>query len=174
MKIVTIFADRLFAFHYKNEAENELRRLLNQWNDVFYLHQFVKSNIHDAPKNIPVKKLINQIIDDANEMDNLLLELSQGKSGSLEEFFRPLDNYEFQAMVLSKQKGRRNFLRLYAIKIDKNCFVITGGAIKFHHLNKARPHTSKEMSKIGRCRDYLKENGVYDADSFYEFIINKV
>lgn len=174
MKIVTIFADRLFAFHFKNEAENELRRLLNQWNDIFYLHQFVTSNFHDAPKNIPVQKLINQIIDDANDMDDLLIELSQHKSRSLEEIFKPLDNLEFQSVELSKQKGRINFLRLYAIKIDKNCFVITGGAIKFHHRNNERPHTLKEMRKIDRCRDYLKENGVYDDDSFYEFIINKV
>ena len=61
-------------------------------------------------------------------------------------------------------------MRLFAIKIDNNCFVITGGAIKFHHLNKDRPHTQKEMQKINRCRDYLKDNGVFDADSFYEFL----
>ena len=59
---------------------------------------------------------------------------------------------------------------IVAIKIDNNCFVITGGAIKFHHLNKDRPHTQKEMQKINRCRDYLKDNGVFDADSFYEFL----
>ena len=44
------------------------------------------------------------------------------------------------------------------------------GTIKFHHLNKDRPHTQKEMQKMDRCRDYLKDNGVFDADSFYEFL----
>ncbi|MCU0328251.1 MAG: hypothetical protein MUE53_04605 [Chitinophagales bacterium] len=81
-----------------------------------------------------------------------------------------MDNQEYHIVELSKQKGRKNYLRIFAIKIDKNCFVITGGAIKFHHLNKDRPHTLREMQKLSRCRDYLKENRVFDADSFYEFI----
>ena len=28
----------------------------------------------------------------------------------------------------------------------------------------------KEMQKIDKCRDYLKANGVFEADSFYEFL----
>lgn len=79
-----------------------------------------------------------------------------------------IKNTEF--VTLSKQKGRKNYLRIYAIRIDENCFVITGGTIKFHHLNKDRQHTQKEMDKINACRDYLKANKVMDADSFYEFI----
>jgi hypothetical protein len=75
----------------------------------------------------------------------------------LEEFFKPLDNQEYHIVELSKQKGRKNYLRLFAIKIDYHCFVI-------------RPHTQKEMQKMDRCRDYLKDNGVFDADSFYEFL----
>lgn len=88
----------------------------------------------------------------------------------MEEFFKPLDNQEYHIVELSKQKGRKNYLRLFAIKIDNNCFVITGGTIKFHHLNKDRPHTKKEMQKIDRCRDYLKDNGVFNSASFYEFL----
>lgn len=34
MKIVRIFAEKLFAFKYQNEADNELRRLLTLWNDT--------------------------------------------------------------------------------------------------------------------------------------------
>jgi hypothetical protein len=30
------------------------------------------------------------------------------------------------------------------------------------------------MLKIERCRDYLKENGVFDSDSFYEFINERI
>ena len=26
------------------------------------------------------------------------------------------------------------------------------------------------MKKLDKCRDYLKDNGVFDADSFYEFL----
>ena len=68
MKIVPIFADRLFAFHYESEPDNELSRLLKLWNDTFYLYQFIKENEEDIPKRKPVPTLINQIIDDGNKI----------------------------------------------------------------------------------------------------------
>ena len=170
MKIVRIFADQLFAFQYKNEADNELRRLLTLWNDTAHLYQFVTQHKADVPEDVPIPALINQLIDNANDIDDTLYEISKYPDKNLEEFFKPLDNQEYHIMELSKQKGRKNYLRLYAIRIDKNCFVITGGAIKFHHLNKDRLHTQMEMEKIDECRDYLKDNDVFDADSFYEFL----
>ena len=97
------------------------------------------------------------------------MEISKNPN-KLNEFFRPLSNQEFLLIELSKQKARRNYLRLYAIRIDTNCFVITGGAIKFHHLNHERKHTQLEMEKLNKCRDYLKANNVFDSDSFYELI----
>jgi hypothetical protein len=170
MKIVRIFADQLFAFRYDNETDNELRRLLTLWNDTAHLYQFVMQHKADAPQNVSIPTLINQLIDNANNIDDTLNKISTDPNRSLEEFFKPLDNQEYHIVELSKQKGRKNYLRLYAIRVDTNCFVITGGAIKFHHLNKDRPHTQKEMEKIDRCRNFLKDNSVFDADSFYEFL----
>lgn len=170
MKIVRIFADQLFAFHYDNETENELRRLLKLWNDTSHLYQFILQNKADVPQKLPITALINLLIDNANDIDDILNEISTNPERSLEDFFRPLNNQEYHIVGLSKQKGRKNYLRLYAIRVDKNCFVITGGAIKFHHLNKERPHTQKEMKKIDRCRDYLKDNSVFDIDSINDFL----
>jgi cell division protein FtsB len=170
MDIVTIFADTLFAIRYKNEADNELRRLLKEWNDTSKLYEFVTKHKADVPKNIPLPTLINQLINNSNDIDDIINEISTDPKRSLEEFFKPLDNQEYHIVELSKQKGRANFLRLYAIRIDTNCFVITGGAIKFHHLNNQRKHTQDEMDKIDKCRNYLKSKNVFDADSFYEFI----
>ncbi len=170
MKIVRIFADQLFSFHYADEKMNELRRLLTLWNDTAYLQEFVTNNKSDISHNASISALVFQLIKNANDIDDTLNDISKDQGRSLEEFFKPLDNQEYQTVELSKQKGRKNFLRLFAIKIDNNCFVITGGAIKFHHLNKDRPHTKEEMQKIENCRKYLKDNNVFDADSFYEFL----
>lgn len=170
MEIVRIFEDQLFAFRYENEADNELRRLLNQWNDTFHLYQFLTQNAGDIPKGTLIPLLINQIIANANDIDDALNDISLNQLRNLDEFFKPLHNQEYRILELAKQKGRKNYLRLYAIRIDTNCFVITGGAIKFHHLNKDRQHTQKEMEKLDKCRNYLKENFVIDADSFYEFL----
>lgn len=170
MKIVSIFEDQLFAFHFKGESKNELRRLLTLWTNTEYLYKFLKDNKSDLPKGVPISILVSQLIENANDIDDILHEISNDPERKLEDFFKPLDNQEYQIVNLSKQKGRKKYLRLYAIKIDNNCFVITGGAIKFHHLNKNRPHTKNEMQKIEMCRDYLKENQVFDSVSFYEFL----
>ena len=172
MKIVRIFADQLnlFAFHFEGVKMNELRRLITLWNDTSHLYQFVTNNKSDIPKNVSINTLVFQLIEDAKKIDDTIYEISNNPSKRLEEFFKPLANQEYHIVELSKQKGRKNYLRLFAIKIDVNCYVITGGAIKFHHLNKDRLHTLKEMRKLDRCRDFLKENGVFDANSFYEFL----
>lgn len=147
-----------------------MHRLLTLWNDTAHLYQFVTQHKADVPEDVSIPALINQLIVNTNDIDDALYEISKYPDKKLEEFFKPLDNQEYHIVELSKQKGRKNYLRLYAIRIDKNCFVITGGAIKFHHLNKDRLHTKIEMKKIDECRYYLKDNDVFDADSFYEFL----
>jgi len=170
MKIVPIFDDKLYSFHYDNEDENELDRLLNDWNNVSYLYGFVSHNLADIPGNKTKEAIVKVIIDNATDIDNTLYELAHNMGKTLDEFFRPLNNSEYRMLELSKQKGRKNFLRIYALRIEKNCFVITGGAIKFTHLMQDRPHTQHELKKIEICRIFLKENGVYDSESFYEFL----
>ena len=89
----------------------------------------------------------------------------------INHFFKQLNNNEYQSNVfLSKRKGRVNYLRVYALKIDDNCFLVTGGAIKFTKLMQDRPHTQKELYKIENCRAFLMQNDVTDADSLYEFL----
>lgn len=44
MKIVSIFAGKLYAFQYEGEAEDEYTRLMNLWIDAEYLSLFAKQN----------------------------------------------------------------------------------------------------------------------------------
>lgn len=173
MKIVRIFGDQLFAFQYKNDALNELERLLELWTDIGYVYEFLKENKNDIG-NQSAELLTEQIIEDATEIDDTLNEISSNKNQRLESFFRPLDNKEYQFKILSKQKGRVNYLRIYALKIDDNCFVITGGAIKFTHLMEERNHTKEELLKLENCRNFLQENQVHDSDSFFEFFTEQL
>jgi len=123
-------------------------------NKVKNINQFVKNRLSDAEK-------IQDCIDD-------LLEQSK----PLEYYFIPLYDQETGIKILSKQKGKtstKDGLRIYAIKIDINCFVITGGAIKMSQAMQDHSCTREELKKIEKARDYLKENGVFDEDSFFEF-----
>lgn len=45
MKIIRIFADVLFAFHYDNKVSNEYERLMDLWTDVAFLKQFAENNV---------------------------------------------------------------------------------------------------------------------------------
>jgi len=169
MKIVSIFGDKLFAFQYSSEAMNEFHRLFSCWTDLDYLEQFLVQNKDDLG-GYSIEEMIKQIVDDANKIDDKLYFLTRNNTYSLNSFFKPLDNREYQFKLLSKRKGRINYLRLYALRIDDNCFVITGGAIKLTQFMDERKHTKDELEKIDACKRYLNELGVFDIDSFYGFL----
>lgn len=96
MKIVSIFGHKLFAFRYPAETDNELSRILKEWNDTYYLYNFISNNKGDIPKNKNIAELVNQLIEDANEIDETLIMLSKNKTKKLEAFFKPLDNQEYR------------------------------------------------------------------------------
>ena len=78
---------------------------------------------------------------------------------------------------LAREKARNwnrtdhaSWLRVYAIRLEKNVFVVTGGAIKLTHTMQERAHTQEELKKINQCRQFLMDNGVFDSDSFISMI----
>lgn len=171
MRIVRIFENKLLSFQFEGETENEYDRLMSQWTDPSYLRSFLKENFEDLPSGSTISELAGWIYEDSEKLDRALLRIVKGSGQKMETFFKPLDNKEYQIRSLSKQKVRKNYLRLYAIRIDEDCFVITGGAIKLTHLMQDRRHTAKELAKIDKARLFLKEQGVSDSDSFFEFLI---
>lgn len=170
MEIVSIFAPRLFAFHYSGETDNEYDKLIEQWTSPKYLTDFAKANdIFD------IQKFVEERIEDAEQIIDIIDEI-ENSGLKLETFFRALNDNEIAYTVLSLQKGktyhrkRKNSLRLYAIKIDNNCFVITGGAIKMSQKMQDHKDTEEELKKLNHAKNYLTANGVQDADSFTELI----
>lgn len=117
MRIVSIFADKLFAFHFENEEENELSRLLNLWSDPLYISDFLEQHKADIPPHEDINQLPFKIFNYANDIDDKLLNLSQNDVPQVGEFFAPLHNQEYHQVELSKQKGRKNYLRIYALKL---------------------------------------------------------
>ena len=173
MKIVNIFAKRLFAFRYDRETDNEYDRLLDLWGDMEYVYNFLKNNKEDIPKNKTIPEIAEFIMDDSMEIDGILNYITENEDKTLSYFFKPLNNLESGARILSLQKGRQYCLRIYAIKIDEDTFVITGGAIKLplQHLMQDREHTKVELQKLKNAQAFLKDNGINDRESFFEFLI---
>lgn len=169
-KIVNIFAHQLFAFHYDEAEDNEYDRLMHLWDDTEYIFDFLKKNEVDIPRGKSIQSIAESIIDNAYEIDEILVRITENNKENLSHFFKPLYNQEYQIKVLSLQKGRQYYLRMYAIKISENVFVITGGAIKLHHLMQDREHTKEELRKLSSAREFLRTQGIFDDESFFEFL----
>jgi hypothetical protein len=120
-----------------------------------------------------VKKIVKDILQDAEQIQDFLDNISINKE-PYGFYFEPLQNSE-RNKLLAFQKGKikENILRYYAIKLDENCFVITGGAIKMSQKMQEHPDTTNELKKLEKARVYLKQNGVFDEDSFFELLIEQ-
>ena len=177
IKIVHIFAHRLFAFHYEGEEANELERLFDQWQDIEYLFEFFEEHAGDLLNGffdpISVEDAVTETRAEAKLLEEQLMSLCDSDDGSsLESIFKLLDNRHYRVIQLEKHKAygsrRRSWLRLYAIRIEKDTYIITGGAIKLTHTMNERHHTKKELDKLSRCRDWLIDNQLIDREGLIE------
>ncbi|MGV4380656.1 hypothetical protein ACQ1Q1_06730 [Ornithobacterium rhinotracheale] len=150
MEIIPIFVPYLYAIQYKDCKENEYDRLLELWNDTDRLIKLLNDLKEDIPPNKTKYEVAQEILKEVEYIDDLLIEITETKPVNLDEFFQPLYNQEYYEVKLSLRKGkvgrtlRTNYLRVYAIRIDEETYIITGGAIKMHRAMQDRVHTHKE------------------------------
>jgi hypothetical protein len=98
-------------------------------------------------------------------MENSLYDYSEqgfgGKESNLQYLFKPLNNFEYAINTLQKSKARirKGWLRLYAIRLAENCYLVTGGAIKLTPDMK-RDHLKNELKKLEQAKLFLSTNGI--------------
>lgn len=169
--------DRLWSVRYEGEEENALFRSFAQWNDVEWLRAFFYENKDDLEsyfKVTDVNEAIYDTIEDSDKLQCLILDLSP--DADLEKLFRPLDNRQTAALMLDKEKarlkndgGHPSWLRLYAIRLEKGAFIVTGGAIKLTATMAEREHTLLELAKMEKVRNFLLDEGIVDKESFIDY-----
>jgi len=49
-------------------------------------------------------------------------------------------------------------------------YLITGGAIKLTDSMQEREHTRRELDKLERCKQFLKEEGIIDEDGVVDLL----
>ncbi len=163
MKIVCIFAKQLFAFKYENEPCNAFDFAMELWTDVNYLYSFaLKNNIAN------IDKFVEETIEDVEQIQDLLIEIELGYK-RLSDYFEPLQLKERKVKLgFHKGKIRQNNLRMYALKIDEEMFVITGAAIKMSQKMEAHIDTINELKKLNQAKAFLVNEDIVDEASFYE------
>lgn len=163
---------KLWAVRYDGDTVDILSGTLSKWIDTDYLRAFFTNNLSDLEtffKITNVDKAIFDTVSDATSLACVILDANP--DASLNNLFRPLENYRMSEMVLSREKakgdwnsGHASWLRLYAIKLDDGVFLITGGAIKLTYTMKDRQHTLNELLRMEQVRNYLIDNGVVDVE----------
>ena len=69
--------------------------------------------------------------------------------------------------------GNKSWLRLFAVRISPECFVVSGSAIKLTEAMGEKDHTKIELIKLKITAAYLKQNGLLEEEDFgYIDIIN--
>lgn len=168
----------LWAVRYDGDSDNSLQKVFSQWNDPEWLWNFFVENMSDLESYFKITDLnqaIYDTLDDSEELECLILDISP--DSDLDKLFRPLENERTAEMTLGKEKarikerkGHASWLRLYAIKLEKGSYIVTGGAIKLTHTMQERTHTLRELRKMEQVRNLLLEHGAIDSASFEDFL----
>jgi hypothetical protein len=185
MEISTIFEivkESLFSVQYKCENEHELKRIFNLWNDPLYLEEFFEAHKGDLENgfwgNITIESAILATRKEAQRLERKLVYIAEaGKNDryeTLSTLFKPLHDKttRITAFEENKVKGddRPSWLRIYAIRIDSNLFVISGGAIKLTRTMNERKHLLKELEKLEITREFLLDDENADLPIFELFL----
>lgn len=172
MKIIGIFAvveESLYAVKYENENDHEWSLCFERWNDTEYLYNFFthheKDLNHKFWGGISIIQAIEKTRRDAKLLDKKLLQLAKtGKhsdSKFLSTHFKPLSDGHYQP-DLEKDKAygiiNPSWLRIYAIRIDHNLFVVSGGAIKLTKTMNTRDHLKKELTKLEQTKLFIQDH----------------
>ena len=149
-------------------GKNEFTNLRAKWRDPFYLRFFYDEN----------KEFFQTQYWRGISKERFVTDVTASRPEIFEDFhkscinhtiyhhFEPLTEYDAEVRSKNEQgkkhqlvklKSKYGFIinkiafRLYAIEVDINCFIITGGAIKIVKEMKQAPNTNLELQKL----DYL-------------------
>jgi hypothetical protein len=186
LEIVTIFAENnpiLLSVRFEKDGPTEFERLFTEWQNPEFLLLFFEANkkdLQDFYNSIGTDQAAIETMKDAKLFETRILRLAErsikkDSESGLDDLFQDLHNTE-PAVELIPQKAygkniyRENgsWLRLYAIKLEANCYVVCGGMIKLTKAIQDRKHGEKELLKIKRTIDYLKTEGLIEKESFKE------
>lgn len=168
----------LWAIREDDAKDNVLQQLFEQWNDPEWLIDFFMENMSDLESFFmitDINQAIYDTIEDSERIQCLILDISP--DADLDKLFRPLNNSRTSEMLLGKEKARikerpnhASWLRIYAIKLEPGCYIITGGAIKLTRTMQEREHTLRELNKMEAVRNILINEGAIDADGFVDYL----
>jgi|SRR5699024_790223 len=183
MKIVRIIVDpkpTLYAIRFSDSENNEFDRNFGLWSDPEYLRNFfeehsgdLRSYNHFPRKEYSIGDAVRKTFRDAENLENRLLDIAEAEDEDeykvLQTLFRPLNDMETGLYPLQKSKGKlkyHSWLRIYALRVDSDLYVMTGGTIKLTKKMQERSHTQKEIDKMKRVIPFLRKHNLINEAEF--------
>ncbi|MDE6497129.1 MAG: hypothetical protein K2L21_00530 [Muribaculaceae bacterium] len=182
MEIVEIYQDWLYSISFDEEDLNEYRRVFNEWHDLDYLVEFFTENRKLIKTDFWLNAGLNpdnpelsaaRVIDEADRLETYIEQLvancSRGIKPDFDEYFRFLGG-KYKCLwslepVKSYGTASPSLLRLYAIRLEANCYLIVYGGIKLGSTIQNSPILKdKVFNKIDSVLSYLRANGITDGD----------
>ncbi len=160
---------------------DEFEKLRLLWRDTLYLSNLYHCNLSAFDERFWGRGIREEhFVQDARNSSPYIFEniYQHFKDGTLGEIFEPLEkrDKERETHTICRLKSKyghiakRPVFRIYAIKVDENCYIITGGAIKLSQKMNQRDSTAIELKKIDKVYKKLQHVGICDQPSFVEFI----
>ena len=191
MKIRCIFGqietgNSLHAILYDGQNVDIYEQLMDNWFNPEWVRNYLTKNSDYLASGF-YKGLINetacQIMDEAEEMEEILLGICDGsnKNGlkNLGMFFKPLTDSDYKVSDIRKEKTSvksrqfpKPFLRIYALRISQDLFIVTGGAIKLTQTMQQHADTKRELERISQAKDFLTSKGITTADDLIYYYDN--
>lgn len=183
MNIITIHKGHLYSVRYEEEDENEFDRLLDLWNNMQYLVDFFEENktlLSNAIWNRASRPetAALQVTSEAQELETLFDELAKNtdedKKPDFDNHFKYLGGkykylLEYEPMK-SYGTASPSLIRLYAIKLQPNTYLITGGGIKLADTIQNSPGLKDYViGNIDKVRHYLTDNGIMDSEDLEDW-----
>ena len=177
MEIFCIFEndkEALFTVKFEDAQFDAWEEIFENWFDIEFLVNYFQSysNIlqNEFWGNITVDEAVWKTREDAKKIQNRILSCEKGED-NLSAFFRPLNDSEIQRDNLLRTKVygiETDWLRIYAVKLTDETYIVTGGAIKLYRTMQEQEDTNIELQKLNTLVDLLKANHIFDKESLGE------
>lgn len=180
--VKTIYEGHLYAVQYGNRGDNEMDRLFDEWNDMETVYNFMVENEKELQRetwrktNTPLLAA-KKVTIEAEELEDIIYELCEnsekGRTPDLDSLFQYLEGKYRGIYQLVPTKGygpdKPSMLRLYAIKIEPNVYLITGGGIKLADTIQNSPGLKDHViQNIDRVREWLRKQGIEDREDLIQ------
>jgi len=183
MEIVRIFDDdSILTVQFDGHETDAFTQIFIDWTNIEFLEDFFTKNEadlkHEFWGGISLEDAVittrNEAIEFYDYIKSIADKTVNHRISLFRKLFKPLTKVLLQnrAFEMKKAYGLRTktWLRIYALKIDDDMFIITGGTLKLTDSMYKREHTREELRKLERCTDYLKENSIIDKDGMLDYL----